>query len=177
VHAAICAQPKPVHGCAVEPLGAMAYAAVCSPAFAQREGWAVHEGEAGLRVRVGGAALAQASCLVFNRKDGLQAAFLAQSASGKRQQIQRTHHLPSASGFVLGALHGLGWGMCPERMCESHLASGELLRIELPDPVGAAATPDGLRVPLYWQHVRWQTQLMLRLTRHIRETASLNLNP
>lgn len=68
VLAAVTAHAVPAQGCRSLPLGSMRYVATASPTFMQR-----HFAE-----RVTPAALATAPSLVFNRKDGLQAQWLAQ---------------------------------------------------------------------------------------------------
>jgi LysR family transcriptional regulator, chromosome initiation inhibitor len=165
VHAAVTSEPKPLQGCRVEPLGAMRYRAVCSPEFLQQHALkraSAPAAKRSARPSAAGpsAALSLAPCLVFNRKDSLQHRFM-----GAAVEPQHVHYLPSASGFVLATCAGIGWGMCPEIMCENELQSGAL--------VALAGDPGAyLDVPLYWQHINWDTRLMKRLSAHVQRSAA-----
>ena len=51
--------------------------------------------------------------VIFNRKDGLQDAFLAQHFQLTAPQYPR-HFVPAVDAFESALAHGLGWGMVPE---------------------------------------------------------------
>ena len=69
VSAAITSHGKPIAGCDVTNLGALRYIATASPAFIQK--WF----PTGVTVQ----ALSRAPCIIFNTKDNLQNAWLAEN--------------------------------------------------------------------------------------------------
>jgi LysR family transcriptional regulator (chromosome initiation inhibitor) len=137
-------------------LGALRYAATASPGFVER--W-FPEG-------LSEEAAARAPCLVFNRKDRLQALWLRQALGSDVQPP--LHWLPSSQAFVDGALAGLGWGMNPDLLVEDHLRAGRLLALKPSEP---------LEVPLYWQQSRIVGPLLADLTRAVLATARAMLAP
>ena len=151
VSAAITSHPGPLQGCDTQPLGALRYFATASPAFMAK--WLPNGGTK--------TALTQAPALTFSDKDRLQGAWL-QSQFGARFAFP-THRLASSHAFVDAAIAGLGWGMNPEPLVTSHLASGALVEL-IPN------TP--LDVPLYWQFSRLTAPALAPLTRAVQTVAS-----
>ena len=143
VLAAVSSSTKPVQGCHLVPLGQMRYVASASPDFMRRH---FPDG-------VAAAALANAPCLTFNRKDQLQATWARQACGDAVTMPQ--HWLPSSQGFVQAALAGMGWGMNPMGMVADHLRSGALVRLQ---------ADSDLLVPLVWQHARLKIPMLDRLT-------------
>ncbi len=157
VIAAVTAERQAVQGCHVILLGNMRYLPVASPEYVRR-------------YFPGGVqfdALARAPMLQYNAKDTLQARFLAnyesKETTGSRTATSTatsapvstavstavstlsppTHFVPSTTGFLEGTRRGMAWGMIPEVMAATHMASGELVPL----------APDAfLDVPLYWQY-------------------------
>ncbi|MDP2419142.1 MAG: HTH-type transcriptional regulator ArgP, partial [Hydrogenophaga sp.] len=122
---------EPIRGCVAEPLGVMRYRCVAAPALAQR-----------CRTPAGAVSphkLLSHPAIIFNRKDALQDAFLAQHFGLKQPNYPR-HFAPAVEAFETAIELGLGWGMVPEQ----HLTSRPGLQEVLP-----GATVD---VALYWQH-------------------------
>ncbi|WP_298834716.1 LysR family transcriptional regulator ArgP [uncultured Piscinibacter sp.] len=156
VLAAVSAEPAPVQGCRVRPLGRMRYLAVASPAFMQRH---FPDG-------LTDAALAQAPCNVFNQKDQLQSRFLRQLSTRRLSPPQ--HRVPSTHGFVHAALHGLGWGMNPDVLVAPLLARGDLVEL---------APGQALDVPLYWQHWSLEAEVLRTLTEAVTSAAKAALRP
>jgi LysR family transcriptional regulator (chromosome initiation inhibitor) len=156
VLAAVSAEPAPVQGCSVQPLGRMRYLAVASPAFMSRHFPQGPSAEA----------LARAPCSVFNQKDQLQARFLRKLSA--RPLAPPQHRVPSTHGFVHAALHGLGWGMNPEVLVAPLLASGELVEL---------APGQVLDVALYWQHWRLDAEVLRALTAAALAAARAGLRP
>jgi LysR family transcriptional regulator (chromosome initiation inhibitor) len=142
VMAAVTADPHPVQGCRVEPLGALRYLAVASPGFVARH---LPDGPTD-------AALADAPLIVFDRKDRLQERFLRRLS--RRALAPPAHYVPGTHAFVHAALHGLGWGMHPQLLVAPLLASGDLVEI---------APGRDLRVPLHWQSWRLDAALLRAL--------------
>jgi LysR family transcriptional regulator (chromosome initiation inhibitor) len=156
VLAAVTSHGQPVQGCNCYALGALRYAATASPGFVER--W-FPEG-------LSEEAAARAPCLVFNRKDRLQALWLRQALGSDVQPP--LHWLPSSQAFVDGALAGLGWGMNPDLLVEDHLRAGRLVALKPSEP---------LEVPLYWQQSRIVGPLLADLTRAVLATARAMLAP
>ncbi len=130
VSAAITVGGQPVAGCDSVAIGALRYLPTASPEFLRE--W-FPDG-------VNESSLSRAPCLTFNRKDGLQKAWIAQQTG--RRISPPSHFLPSSQGFVDAAIAGLGWGMNPVGLVEPALSDGRL----------GVLVPDApLDVPLTWQ--------------------------
>ncbi|MCF8478984.1 MAG: LysR family transcriptional regulator ArgP [Rhodospirillum sp.] len=139
VLAAVTALADPVQGCRSTSLGSLRYVATASPAFRNRH---FPEG-------VTAEALSRAPALTYNRKDGLQAAWIT-SVLG-RALSGPTHWLPSTQGFVEAALLGMGWGLNPLPLVAEALAEGCLVEL-IPGHV--------LDTPLHWQARRLSSELL-----------------
>ncbi|THD85005.1 LysR family transcriptional regulator ArgP [Aliigemmobacter aestuarii] len=154
VAAAITSHPGPLQGCDTVPLGHLRYRATASPAYMARH----------LPGGATAAAMARAPALTFSDKDRLQSAWLA-ARFGPPFPFP-THRIASSQGFVDAALAGLGWGMNPEPLIASHLATGRLVEI-------IPGTP--LDVPLNWQFTRLSARTLSPLTEAIRKAAQAAL--
>ena len=145
---------EPMRGCVAEPLGVMRYCCVATPAVVKRcqtSSGAVSPHKM----------LAQPA-VIFNRKDALQDAFLAQHF-GLQQPHYPRHFAPAVEAFETAIELGLGWGMVPEQ----HLAQRPTLQDLLP-----GATVD---VALYWQHWAREAPSAQRLTEAVKAAARLHL--
>jgi len=145
---------EPMRGCVAEPLGVMRYRCVAAPAVAQRcrtPGGAVSVHKL----------LAQPA-IIFNRKDALQDAFLAQHFDLRQPNYPR-HFAPAVEAFETAIELGLGWGMVPEQ----HLVNRPGLQEVLP-----GATVD---VALYWQHWAREAPSAQRLTQAVKAAAAQHL--
>lgn len=156
VLAAVTGSARPAHGCNSRPLGAMRYLAAASPAFVARH----------FARGVGAGSLAQAPSLVFNTKDELQARWVRRLCH-RHVELPR-HTLPSPQAFVTAAVAGMGWGLQPQALIDSHVQDGSLVEL-VPD------TP--LDVPLYWQHARAASALLDGLSRSVLADARRALLP
>ncbi|HET7837345.1 MAG TPA: LysR family transcriptional regulator ArgP [Variovorax sp.] len=154
VMAAVTAEPQAVQGCVVEPLGAMRYLAVASPAFMARH----------FAHGVDAAALAAAPCNVFNAKDALQARFMRRLT--RKPLAPPLHRVPGTHGFVHAAVQGLGWGMNPQVLVAGLLARGDLVEL---------VPGQSLDVALYWQHWRVESQALRLLTGAVHAAAAAML--
>lgn len=147
---------QPMRGCVAEPLGVMRYRCVAAPDVVQR-----------CRTPRGAVSphqlLAQPA-IIFNRKDALQDAFLAQHFGLKQPNYPR-HFAPAVEAFETAIELGLGWGMVPEQ----HLALRPGLQEVLP-----GATVD---VVLYWQHWTREPLSAQRLTQAVKAAAHASLPP
>lgn len=144
----VSAEPQPMRGCTVEPLGAMRYRLMASPAFQQR--W-FPKGMTRDAAR-------QAPVLTFNRKDTLQSDFL-QARLGLPPDAYPSHYIPATEPFLTAIRLGLGYGMVPDVQSRQHgdlLARGELVDLAPDHPVDVA---------LYWHAWKVQSPLFERLSR------------
>jgi len=156
VMAAVTSEPCPVQGCVAEPLGAMRYVAVASPAFVARH----------FAQGVDAASLAAAPCSVFNARDSLQARFMRRLT--RKKLAPPLHRVPGTHGFVHAALHGLGWGMNPQVLVGGLLASGDLVEL---------VPGQHLDVALFWQHWRIESEALRGLTGAVHAAAGAMLVP
>ncbi len=154
VSAAITSHSAPVAGCNAQPLGAMRYEASASPTFMTR--W--------FREGLNPTRLAQAPCLVFNAKDGLQQRWIRQHFD--QDITPPAHFIPSTKGFADAAKAGLGWGMNPDLLVRDHIAAGRLVPL-LPN----SAYP----MPLHLQSTRMLRGALAPFTRAVRRAAKLAL--
>ncbi|MCO6381349.1 LysR family transcriptional regulator ArgP [Oceanicola sp. 502str15] len=156
VLAAISAQPGPVQGCDVLPLGALRYHATCAPGFADRH----------FPRGVTAEALARAPCLTFSIKDRLQIQWM-EAATGTTP-APPLHILPATTAFIDAARAGLGWGMNPAPLAAPHLANGSLTE---PKP--------GLTIdrPLFWLTSRLAAPALSDLTASVKRAAARHLVP
>ena len=154
VQTAVTADPQPVQGCQVLPLGTLRYRALASPAFMQRH----------FAQGVNATTLAQAPMLVFNRKDALQARFVSRIT--RRKLAPPVHWLPEAHAFVKATRASLGWGMTPDPLVKDDLTTGALVELIANKPVD---------VPLYWQCWRLNVQALQHVTQAVQRAAALTL--
>jgi len=99
---AITADPRPVQGCTIRPLGTMVYRAKASREFASR--W-FPDGPTP-------EALAVAPVMQYDRKDTHQLAVLARIAP---DATPPQHFIPDSVQYVESVHAGLGWGMVPDQ--------------------------------------------------------------
>jgi LysR family transcriptional regulator (chromosome initiation inhibitor) len=147
---------EPMRGCVAEPLGVMRYRCVAGPDVVRR-----------CRTPRGAVSphqLLAHPAIIFNRKDALQDAFLAQHFGLKQPNYPR-HFAPAVDAFELAIELGLGWGMVPEQ----DLANRPGLQEVLP-----GATVD---VALYWQHWARESASAQRLTEAVKAAARESLPP
>lgn len=149
--AAVTAEPKPVQGCSVEPLGAMRYQAAVAP-------WLLIEHRHGTRVD-----WARIPMIVFNEKDRLQDTVLAARGVSRPTVI---HRVPSTADFLEAIRAGLGWGLVPVHQLAPELARGDLVRMPGAAPVD---------VELFWQRWRLQSPSLDALTSDVRTAARSGL--
>jgi LysR family transcriptional regulator (chromosome initiation inhibitor) len=147
---------KAMRGCVAEPLGAMRYRCVAAPALAQRCRTATG--------KVSVHRLLSWPAVIFNRKDALQDAFLAQHF-GLQQPNYPRHFVPAIDAFEAAIVLGLGWGMVPEQQLVGRTDMEEVL---------PGATVD---VVLYWQHWARESASAQRLTQAVKAAAAQHLRP
>ncbi|KQR04230.1 chromosome replication initiation inhibitor protein [Arthrobacter sp. Leaf141] len=154
VIAAVTANPEPVQGCSVEPLGALRYRAVASPGYVR------HWLPGGPELVAG----STAPVVDFDRKDDLQGGFFRRM-TGTALGAPR-HYVPSSAEFAQAIRLGMGWGLLPEAECLPWLGSGELVELAPGHPVDVA---------LYWQRWKIDSPVLNQLTAAVRATAAHEL--
>ncbi|GAA0576133.1 LysR family transcriptional regulator ArgP [Kribbella sandramycini] len=154
VLAAVTADPKPVQGCRVVPLGKMRYLSVANPRYAER--W--------LADRPLADALAEAPVVVFNDKDLLQHRLIRKVT--RRRVDPPVHTVPAAGAFQQAVLTGLGWGTIEEQFARPAIAAGRLVEV---------AQGKHIDVPLYWQHWKLESAVLTALTAAVLRAATASL--
>lgn len=154
VLAAVTADPRPVQGCRVVPLGKMRYLAVATPEYADR--WLVGKPLP--------EALAEAPMMVFNSKDQLQHRLVRKVT--RRKLDPPTHAIPAPGGFHQAVRIGLGWGMIEDEVAQPELEAGRLVEV---------APGKYIDVPLYWQHWKLQSAILDALTAAVLRAAAKGL--
>lgn len=162
-----------MRGCVAEPLGLMRYRCMAAPA--QVEKWRGGKSQAGGSTidATGGPTsgtvhaqrLLASPAVIFNRKDALQDAFLAQHFQLRDAQYPR-HFVPAVEAFDMALELGMGWGMVPELSLAA--------RSHRP-PLAEVLPGKTVDVALYWQHWASESQLAQRLTRAVKAAASARL--
>lgn len=156
VLAAVTADPSPVVGCKIHPLGQIEYVAVAAAGFAARH----------FPRGVDEQSLQQAPMLRFDRRDDLQFRW-AREVWGTTIKPP-THWTPSTQGMLDMTLAGLGWSMAPVMLAAPLIAEGRLLEL---------APQTRIAMTLYWQRTRLATQMLDRLTKAVRGVAAEALHP
>ncbi|MDQ4501542.1 ArgP/LysG family DNA-binding transcriptional regulator [Sinomonas sp. ASV322] len=100
--AAVTADPTPVQGCSVRPLGTMVYRAKASQGFVDR--WFPNGPTP--------EALGVAPVMQYDRKDSHQLALLARVAP---DATPPQHFIPDSVQYLESVRAGLGWGMVPDQ--------------------------------------------------------------
>ena len=154
VLAAVTADPRPVRGCRVVPLGKMRYLPVATPEYAER--W--------LAGKPLPDALAEAPMMVFNAKDLLQHRLIRKVT--RRKLDPPTHAVPAPGAFHQAVRIGLGWGMIEDEVAEPELAAGRLVDV---------APGKYIDVPLYWQHWKLESGILDALTAAVLRAAAAGL--
>lgn len=152
--AAVTADPTPVAGCRITPLGSLRYLAVCTPAF--RDRW--------LPRGVRAADLDRAPMVRFDRKDTMQHRVARRWV--RRDITPPSTFIGSSQEFAEAVRLGMGWALMPAAWAEEGIRSGRLV------PVGSRPRHD---VPLHWLAWRLPSRTLDVLTRHVTEAAAAAL--
>jgi len=153
-----------MRGCVAEPLGVMRYRCMAAPALVAQWNEPAAAGKA-----AGPGSLAHrllgSPAVIFNRKDALQDAFLAQHFKLKDALYPR-HFVPAVDAFELALELGMGWGMVPDILLAARAHRPPLQEV-LP-----GRTVD---VRLYWQHWAREPLAAQRLTQAVKQAARAQL--
>lgn len=142
-----------MRGCVAEPLGTMRYRCVAAPALVTE--WSNQLPHRMLR----------SPAVIFNRKDSLQDAWLAQHFNLQGALYPR-HFVPAVDAFELALELGMGWGMVPELLLRARNGRAPLQEVVPGQPVD---------VVLYWQHWAREPLAAERLTQAIKRAAQMYL--
>jgi LysR family transcriptional regulator (chromosome initiation inhibitor) len=153
-----------MRGCVAEPLGVMRYRCMASPALVAQWNEPAAGGKAAGPNRLAHRLLASPA-VIFNRKDALQDAFLAQHFKLKDALYPR-HFVPAVDAFELALELGMGWGMVPDILLAARAHRPPLQEV-LP---GCAVD-----VRLYWQHWTREPLAAQRLTQAVKQAAKAQL--
>lgn len=148
---------QPLQGCKVQPLGAMRYMAVASPAFAAEHlphGLDAHN-------------FHQVPFLCFNRKDDMQSEFVAQLLGLPRVVLQNLY-LPNSEAQVRAVEAGWGVGVLPELLVRDRLSTQRLVDV---------APGAMLSIALYWHCWNLESSLLQQLTSTLQMHACAVLEP
>ncbi|WP_370680477.1 LysR family transcriptional regulator ArgP [Comamonas sp. GB3 AK4-5] len=133
-----------LQGCQVLPLGAMRYVAVAAPDYAAQhlpQGLQAHN-------------FHQVPFLCFNRKDDMQAEFVARLLGLSRVVLQSLY-LPNSEAQVRAVEAGWGVGVLPELLVRERLTHGRLVDV---------APGTMLSIDLYWHCWNLDSALLRQLT-------------
>jgi LysR family transcriptional regulator (chromosome initiation inhibitor) len=155
VQGAVTTQADAAPGWRSVKLGRMRYRAVCSPGYFER-----YFAEGLTRE-----ALRRAPCVNFNEKDELQKRFVRRVV--RADIAPPAHFVPHGEGFLRACTSGLAWGMCPQRLVESRLESGELVEL---------VPGTRLDIDLYWQSWRLALGWLDDFTAELRARAKSSLS-
>ncbi|HYD78146.1 LysR family transcriptional regulator ArgP [Ramlibacter sp.] len=146
-----------LRGCKVAALGAMEYLAIATPDYLQARcprGLTPHN-------------FRELPFIAFNRKDDMQAEFVAR-AFGLRRVGLRQLFVPSSEGQVRAVLAGWGVSVVPELLVRGLLEQGQLVD---------ALPGHRLSIQLYWHCWNLQSEVLDALTGALRSTAAAVLGP
>jgi LysR family transcriptional regulator (chromosome initiation inhibitor) len=146
-----------LRGCKVVPLGSMRYVAVAQPQYARER----------LPRGLGPQNFRSHTFVAFNRKDDLQAEFVAKACGLKRVTLGQVF-VPSSEGQVRAALSGWGVSVVPELLVRGLLQQAQLVE------VGNGCT---VHVQLYWHCWNLQSEVLDSLTAAITRAARASLEP
>ncbi|MDR3006125.1 MAG: LysR family transcriptional regulator ArgP [Acidovorax sp.] len=144
-----------IQGCQVLPLGAMRYVAVAAPDYAARhlpQGLQAHN-------------FHQVPFLCFNRKDDMQAEFVARLLGLSRVVLQSLY-LPNSEAQVRAVEAGWGVGVLPELLVRDRLTRGRLVDV---------APGTMLSIDLYWHCWNLDSGLLRQLTQALQAGAKSTL--
>jgi LysR family transcriptional regulator (chromosome initiation inhibitor) len=131
------------------PLGMMRYRAVATPGLRDAH------------TRDGEVDWANMPALRFGPNDALQDSDLEGRLDDAVRRHRTISQIPSSEAFLEATRVGLGWSLVPELQADGLLAAGELVLLD--------ATL--VRVPLYWQRWRLESDLLERLTASVAAAA------
>ncbi|THT97457.1 ArgP/LysG family DNA-binding transcriptional regulator [Lampropedia puyangensis] len=153
---------EPLRGCIAQPLGLMRYHCVARADVVA----VLRQGANGQVTRK---SMRQIPAIIFNRRDGLQDAFLRMQFGADMAADYPKHFIPSTEAYEMAIEQGWGWGM----VSSQQLTKRGTHRPMLQDVVEGAVVD----VPLYWHHWEREAPAAQRLTKAVVEAARHALLP
>jgi LysR family transcriptional regulator, chromosome initiation inhibitor len=147
-----------LRGCNVTPLGAMRYVLVASSQAWREQRFGAHK-------LLSAHNFSRLPFVAFNRKDDLQAEFVA-AAVGLRRVSLRQMFVPSSEGQVRAVLDGWGVSAVPELLAQPLLDSGALINI---------APKHAHLVQLYWHCWNLESEVLHSITHALAQAAKQQL--
>ena len=134
-----------LRGCTVQPLGAMRYVAVASRDFAHEK---LPQGLTRKNFN-------QQPYLSFNRKDDMQAEFVARCLGLRNVSLQHQILLPSCEAQVRAVRASWGVAVLPELLVQPALQAGDLVDV---------APGHALAIALYWHCWNLESRVLSRVS-------------
>ena len=134
-----------LRGCRMVPLGAMQYVAVAAPELARRQ---LPQGLTAHNFR-------DVPFVSFNRKDDMQAEFVARCLGLRNVSLQHQILLPSCEAQVRAVRAGWGIGVLPELLVQPALQAGDLVNV---------APGHALAIALYWHCWNLESRVLARVS-------------
>jgi LysR family transcriptional regulator (chromosome initiation inhibitor) len=157
-----------LRGCKVEPLGAMQYIAVATPAFAQnRLGLRDAGGERPATPGLTQYNFREVPFIAFNRKDELPGDFVSKAFGLKRVTLNQLF-VPSSEGMVRAVLAGWGVSVVPRLLAQGLIDQGQLINV---------APHYTLPIQLYWHCWNLESEVLDALTAALKQSAAQSLVP
>ena len=157
-----------LRGCKVEPLGAMQYIAVATPAFAQsRLGLRDAAGERQAAPGLTQYNFREVPFIAFNRKDELPVDFVSKAFGLKRVTLNQLF-VPSSEGMVRAVLAGWGVSVVPRLLAQGLIDQGQLVNV---------APHYTLPIQLYWHCWNLESEVLDALTAALKQSAAQSLVP
>jgi LysR family transcriptional regulator, chromosome initiation inhibitor len=147
-----------LRGCKVVPLGAMNYVAICAASMPASSQFDVKNG-------LTAHSFLHLPFIAFNRKDDMQAEFVAKAFGLKRVNLRQVF-VPSSQAQVRAVREGWGVSVVPQLLAQPWIDQGELINI-LPE--------FALPVQLYWHCWNLQSEVLDNLTHSLKSSAAKQL--
>ena len=144
-----------LRGCKVVPLGAMRYVAIAQPQYAREH----------LPQGIGPHNFRDTTFIAFNRKDDMQAEFVARACGLKRVALDQVF-VPSSEGQVRAVLSGWGVSVVPELLVRGLMEQGRLVDV---------AKGHTVAVQLYWHCWNLESEVLDSLTAALTSAAGTAL--
>lgn len=147
---------QPLRGCRMVPLGAMKYVGVGETAYVRErlpQGLTAHN-------------FRDQTFVAFNRKDDMQAEFVARAFKLRRVTVHQLF-VPSSEGQVRAVLAGWGLSVVPELLVRELLAQGRLANV---------APQVAVPVQLYWHCWNLQSGVLDQLSAALESAAAATLD-
>jgi LysR family transcriptional regulator (chromosome initiation inhibitor) len=140
-----------LRGCKVVPLGAMRYIAIAQPQYAREH----------LPQGLGPHNFRDTTFIAFNRKDDMQAEFVARACGLKRVALDQVF-VPSSEGQVRAVLSGWGVSVVPELLVKGLMDQQRLVDV---------AQGHTVAVQLYWHCWNLESEVLDSLTAALTQAA------